>query len=139
MAVSVFDDKSKAPDSVELDMALGKASTLLKSIEEYIVDQFGALSREWKFYSKKAGWTLALVHNGRRILHLIPQTDRFTAVFTLGEHAVSIARESELPDETKSEIDSARKYAEGRSIRLEIDSAAHAEIVKQLVAIKLSG
>ena len=139
MAASIFDDKSEEPDSGELDTALGKTSLLLKSIEEYILEQFGALSHEWKFYGKKAGWTLGLVHNGRRILHLIPQTGQFTAVFTLGERAVSIAHESKLPDETKSDIDSARKYAEGRSVRLEVSSAADAEIVKQLVAVKLAG
>jgi hypothetical protein len=106
MAASVFDDKSEEPDSSELDTALGKTSPLLKSIEEYILDQFGALSHEWKFYGKQAGWTLA--------------------------------HESKLPNETKSEIDSARKYAEGRSVRLEVNSAADAEIVKQLVAVKLA-
>lgn len=138
MAASIFDDKSRTPDSVELVKALGKTSTLLKRIEEYTLEQFGMLSHEWNFYGKKSGWTLALVHNGRRILHLIPQTSRFTAVFTLGERAVSIAHESKLPEETKSEIDCARKYAEGRSIRIQVNSAADAEIVKQLVAIKLS-
>ena len=138
MAASVFDNKTVEPDSSELDIALGNAAPLLKSVEEYIIDQFGALSHEWKFYGKKAGWTLALVHNGRRILHLIPQAGQFTAVFTLGERAVSIAHESKLPNETKSDIDSARKYAEGRSVRLEVNSAADAEIVKQLVAVKLA-
>jgi len=69
MAASVFDDRLREPTSAELDKALGETATLLESIEQHIVDQFGALGREWKFYSKKAGWTLALAHEGRGQTH----------------------------------------------------------------------
>jgi len=138
MAASVFDDKSETPNSTALDGALGKSSVLLKDVEEHVLDQFGSVDHEWKFYSRKAGWTLALVHSGRRLFHLIPQSGRFIVVFTLGDRAVSIAQESSLPDEVKSEIAGARKYVEGRSVRCEVNTSADAEIVKQLVAIKLS-
>lgn len=66
MTVSVFDDKSKEPTSSELDKALGQTATLLKNIEQHLLDQFGELTHEWKFYSKKAGWTLALAHKDRQ-------------------------------------------------------------------------
>ena len=139
MAASVFSEKSEMPDSAALDAALGKSSALLKDIEEHVLDQFGPPDHEWKFYSKTAGWTMALVHGGRRIFHLIPLSGLFTVVFTLGDRAVTVAMESSLPDEVKSEIDGARKYAEGRSIRHGVSTAADVEIVKQLVTIKLAG
>ena len=138
MAASIFSDKTIQPSSTALDAALGKSSVFLIDIEQHILDQFGSLSHEWKFYSKKAGWTLALVHNGRRLFHLIPQTGRFIAVFTLGDRAVSIVKESSLPIAVKSDIASARKYVEGRSLRCEVNTSADAGIVKQLVVIKLS-
>ena len=139
MPVSVFGDKLEIPDSTALDAALGKSSALLKGVEEHILDQFGPVDREWKFYGKKAGWTLALVHGGRRLFHLIPQSGRFIAVCTLGDRAVTTAQVSSLPASIKSEIADARKYAEGRSVRCEVSTSADAEVVKQLVTIKLSG
>ena len=138
MSVSSFDDKSKEPTSLELDKALGKTATLLKDIEQHLLDQFGELTQEWKFYSKKAGWTLALAHKGRRVLHLIPQSGLFTVVFTLGKRAVSASQESNLPEEMLSAIESAREYAEGRSIRFDITTSEDVAVVKQLVGIKMS-
>ncbi len=138
MTVSVFDDKSKEPTSAKLDKALGETATLLKNIEQHLLDQSGELTHEWKFYSKKAGWTLALAHKGRRVFHLIPQSGLFTVVFTLGKRAVSASQESSLPEEILSAIESAREYVEGRSIRLDVTTTEDVAVVKQLVAIKMS-
>jgi hypothetical protein len=138
MAASIFDDKSKAPTSAQLDKALGKTAALLKDIEQHLVDEFGKLTREWKFYGKKAGWTLALAHKDRRILHLIPQSGSFTVVLTLGKRAASSALGSKLPTGILSDIENAREYAEGRSVRIDITSAKDVSVVRKLVAIKMS-
>ena len=138
MAESIFDDKSKAPTSTELDKALGKTAALLKEIEQHLFDQFGEITREWKFYGKKAGWTLALIYQDRRILHLIPRSGLFTVVFTLGKRAVLASQESDLPVEILSALENAREYAEGRSIRFDVISTKDVKIVRQLVAIKMS-
>jgi len=138
LSASVFSDKSQEPDSDELDEALGDVSLLLKNIEEHVLDEFGDLSHEWKFYSKKAGWSLALVNKGRRVLHLIPQSNQFTVVVTLGKRAVSLALDGELPGEIKSVIKSTREYAEGRPIRLGVATVSDAAIVNELVDIKMS-
>lgn len=138
MAESIFDDKEKTPTSSELDKALGKNIALLKKIEQHLFDQFGETTREWKFYGKKAGWTLALLHNGRRVLHLIPRSGLFTVVFTLGKRAVMVSRSSDLPAEILSAIESAREYAEGRSIRFDVTSSEDVAIVRRLIAIKMS-
>ena len=138
MAASIFDDKSKQPTVSELDEALGEATALLEDIEQYLVDRFGEVTREFKFYSKKAGWTLAMKHEERRVFHLIPQSGLFTVVFTLGKRAVSAAQESTLPGEIKAAIQDAREYAEGRSIRFDVRAAEDVAIVKQIIAIKMA-
>ena len=138
MAESVFDDKLKAPTSSELDRALGKTAVLLKEIEQHLFDQFGEITREWKFYGKKAGWTLALAYKDRRVLHVIPRSDMFTVVFTLGKRAVLSSQGSDLPAEILSAIENAREYAEGKSLRFDISSVEDIAIVRQLVAIKMS-
>ena len=138
MAESIFDDKSKAPTSSELDKALGKTAALLKEIEQHLFDQFGEITREWKFYGKKAGWTLALVYKDRRVFHLIPRSGLFTIVFTLGKRAVLISQGSDLPTGILSAIENAREYAEGKSIRFDVTSTKDVAIVRQLIAIKMS-
>jgi hypothetical protein len=138
MSVSIFDDKLKEPSSLELYKALRKTSTLLRNIEKHLLDQYGELTHEWKYYSKKAGWTLALVHKGRRLLHIIPQSGLFTVVFTLSKRAVSASHESNLPEEILSAIDNAREYAEGRSFRFDVTNKKDVAVVKKIVAIKIS-
>jgi hypothetical protein len=137
MAESFFGDKSKPPTVLELEKALGKSTDLLKNIEAHLLEQFGEIEREWKFYSKKAGWTFALVNNGRRLLHLIPRSAFFTVVITLGMKAVLASRTIGLPSEILSAIESAQTYAEGKSIRIDISSEKDVLPVKQLIAIKI--
>ena len=138
MTESDFVDKSQEPNSSDLEKALGKTAILLQSIEQHLFSQFGELTREWRFYSKKAGWTLALAHKGRRVFHLIPQSGFFTVVFILGERAVLASRESNLPEEILSLIVNAREHAEGRSIRFNITTPEDVAAVKQLITIKMT-
>jgi len=138
MSASVFDDKLKQPTSIELDEVLGEATALLQEIEQHLVAEFGEVTREWKFYGKKAGWTLAIAHKKRRVFHLIPQSGSFTVVFTLGKQAVLAAQHSGLPEEILSAIAEAREYVEGRSIRLDVATPDDVAVVKQLIALKMA-
>ena len=138
MAASIFDDKLKQPTISELKAALGEATALLEDIEQHLTAQFGEVTREFKFYSKKAGWTMALKRGDRRVFHLIPQSGLFTVVFTLGKRAVSAAQESGLPEEIKAAIEDAREYAEGRSIRFDVRTGEDVAIVKQIIGIKMA-
>ena len=137
MSASVFEDKLKQPTSMELDEVLGEAAALLENIEQHLLAEFGEVTHEWKFYGKKAGWTLAIAHKKRRVFHLIPQAGFFTVVFTLGKQAVLAAQHSGLPEEILSAIAEAREYAEGRSIRLDVATADDVAVVKQLIALKM--
>jgi hypothetical protein len=57
----------------------------------------------------------------------------------LGEKAVKAARESNLPKSIMETIESARKYAEGRGIRLAIQkNASDVRNVVRLAVIKMS-
>lgn len=138
MAESIFDDKATTPTSSELDSALGESAALLGEIEQNFSEQFGEITREWKFYGKKAGWTLALASKNRRILHLIPRAGLFTVVFTLGQQAVLVSQASGLPEKILTAIENAHDYAEGRSIRFDVSSTDDADLVRQLAFIKMS-
>jgi len=56
----------------------------------------------------------------------------------LGEKAVKAAHKSDLSVSVLKAIDSARKYAEGRGVRLEIRSGEDAGNVEKLAGIKMA-
>ena len=74
----------------------------------------------------------------RTVLYMTPCERYFLASFALGEKAVQAAHQSDLPDSVLNIIDSARKYAEGRGVRLEVRSKKDLENVKELAAIKMA-
>ena len=57
---------------------------------------------------------------------------------SLGEKAVKAAHEDDLPVSVLKIIDDARKYAEGRGVRLEVKNGADVRNVEKLAAIKMS-
>jgi hypothetical protein len=60
------------------------------------------------------------------------------ASFALGEKAVKAAHESDLPASVLEIIDSAKKYAEGRGVRLEVRNAEDICNVEKLAVIKMT-
>ena len=56
----------------------------------------------------------------------------------LGDRGVAAAEASGLPEEMKQELRTARTYAEGRGLTIEVRTIEDIEPVKTLVEIKLS-
>lgn len=69
---------------------------------------------------------------------MTPREGYFMASFALGEKAVKAAHESDLPISVLKVIDSAKKYAEGRGVRLEVRSAEDVRNVEKLAVIKMA-
>ncbi len=138
MALSAFDDRSRPPRDDELEATLGATFALWSELQRVMAATFTPLSLEWGFSSKVTGWGARLRQNKRVILYLIPCKDHFLASFALGEKAVRAAHESDLPPAILQAIDGARKYAEGRGVRLEVRSSADLPAVAQLAAIKMA-
>ena len=94
--------------------------------------------------SAKALWdrllaNLAERHHGERaILYLSPCHGCFRASFALGGKAVEAARVSDLPAGAIRIIDSAKRYAEGTAVRIEVKGPADIAVVLRLAAIKLA-
>ena len=70
-------------------------------------------------------------------MYMIPHDKYFGASFAFGEKAVQAALESDLPAAIIEIVRQAKKYPEGRAIRLQIKSAADAKAAGQLLAIKV--
>jgi hypothetical protein len=67
---------------------------------------------------------------------MTPEPGTITVAIVLGERAVALALASNIPGSIKSMIREARKYAEGRGIRFQVEGAADIATVRDLIAIK---
>jgi hypothetical protein len=69
---------------------------------------------------------------------MTPCRGYFLASFALGEKAVKASHESDLPAWVLETIDTARPYAEGRGVRLEVRSERDVATVVKLATIKMA-
>jgi hypothetical protein len=138
MAESVFEDKAAMPDDEALAAVLGKTHPLWARIREPLAKEFDPIQPEWKFYGKKYGWTLKVQHKKRTILYLTPLTGGFRIAFVFGDKAVAAVEDSTVPEGIKEELRNARRYVEGRGLRIEVKSAKDVRTVKQLIHIKMT-
>jgi hypothetical protein len=136
--LSVFGDKSKPPQDDDLAATLGSTFVFWNELKRLIASRFAPLLVEWGFASKKTGWGLRLKREKRTILYMTPCKGHFMASFALGEKAVKAAHDSDLPISVLKVIDSAKKYAEGRGVRLEVRSATDVRNVEKLAVIKVA-
>lgn len=138
LTLSAFEDKSKPPQDDELEATLGSVFVLWNELKRLIASRFAPLSIEWGFSSKKTGWGLRLKQGKRTILYMTPCEGYFLVSFALGEKAVKAAHESTLPVSVLGTVDSARKYAEGRGVRLEVRNVQDVRNVEKLATIKMA-
>ena len=138
MAVSVFEDKDTRPDDKMLAGALGKSNRLWLQIKKNLKAEYGELIEEWKFYGRKSGWVLKTLRKKRNLFFFIPLKGSFHVSFVFGEKAVAVVEKSDLPQELITELKNARKYAEGRGLRIDVKNSADVEHAKKLVEIKIN-
>ncbi len=137
MALSVFDDKAKQPTDVEVENALGSAAKAWSGLKSHLAVAYGPIREEWGFTAKSTGWGLRLKRGDRTLLYMTPCSGHFLVSLVLGDKAVRAAHERGLPESILTALDSARKYAEGRGIRLQIRTPAELKPIEALAAIKV--
>lgn len=138
MALSAFDDKQQLPGPDDLKRVLGRTSNHWDKLTAHIADEFAPLDETWGFAGAQWGWSLRLKQRKRTVLYLTPRRGHFLVGFALGEKAVKAARASGLPGSILEIIDDAKRYAEGRAVRIEIRNMKDLEITKKLAAIKMA-
>lgn len=83
------------PDNESLANVLGSTRSLWNRLFEYAEEKSNALG-EWRFYSKKAGWSYVVKSGKRTLFYMIPQDGYFKLTFVYGEKAVEKAKESNI-------------------------------------------
>jgi hypothetical protein len=131
-----FLDRAAPPDDRWLAEALGKTWSLWTAIRDHVRSEHGPIAEEWKYYGVKYGWTLKTLRQKRNLFFFTPCQGHFRISFAFGDRAVEAIERSGLPTAMIVEIKNAKKYAEGRGLRVEVKTGRDVEHVKKLIAIK---
>jgi hypothetical protein len=92
---------------------------------------------EWKFYGQKSGWLRKAMQKKRNLFFVIPREDHFFVAFTFGQNAVDEVAASQASRKTKDALSTSRKYAEGRSVKLDTNARHFLKDFTTLLDIKL--
>jgi hypothetical protein len=138
VALSAFDDKTQPPSHGELRAALGESVALWEELKALVGREVGPLTEEWGYTSKSTGWGLRLKRDNRVILYMTPRSGHFLASLVLGEKAFQLARRSTLSAATLALLETTKKYAEGRGIRIEVHRASDVRDAARLAELKLA-
>lgn len=138
MAASIYDNNLIKPTDKILVVDLKKSKDYFDEICSFIKSNYGDITPEWKFYNKKSGWVLKLFNKKRNVLFIVPCQAYFKAVFTFGEKATDLVLLSDLPQFIKNELTIAKKYAEGRTIQIDVKQEIDCKFILKLIEIKLT-
>ncbi len=137
MALSIFEDKSKAPGNSELAGVLKENFKLWNELIDVVLKHYPAATKEWHYSGTNYGWGFRLRDSKRAIIYMTPCDGFFKASFVFGEKATKEALGSSLSEEILNIIRSAKVYAEGRGIRVDVKNKDLIEDIKKLIEIKL--
>ena len=137
MEEKIFMDKNIRPAESEVKIVLKTSYKFWPELIKYIEDNFGPVNKEWKFYGK-GGWNCKVLYKKRNLFFFVPYKGFFRIGFIFGEKAVSAVKKSDhLTQSIKTDLSNAKKYAEGRGIRIDVKNRKTLEVVKELVKIKI--
>jgi len=135
---SVFTDKTTIPNENDLEIALGITYNIWQHLSDFTKKQYPDAIEEWNFSSEKFGWSFRLKDEKRVIIYLLPRDQYFKVAFVFGDKATDAILESTIVDSIKTEIKAAKKYAEGRGIRIDIKDQMLVADIEKLIAIKVA-
>jgi len=130
-------DKTTEPDKRKVVELLDDTALLWVNLKTFLTENIGSVKEEWKFYGAKSGWTMKVLLGKRNLFFMKPEESAFMVAFVFGDKAVSAVEKSNLPENIKTELTEAKKYMEGRGLRVYVKTNDDLEIVKKLVEIKV--
>ncbi|MGZ5134410.1 MAG: DUF3788 domain-containing protein [Flavitalea sp.] len=138
MDISIFIDKTNKPEQKDLITALGKTYNLWQDIINLVYLKYPSAVSDWNFPGQKYGWSLKIKDKKRAIIYLLPRDKRFMVAFNFGQKAFEKIMDSNISEEIKHSLESAKVYAEGRGIRIEVKNQKPLKDISQLIDIKLA-
>ena len=135
---SIFTEKGLIPTDQDLIENLGTTYALWHQLQEFVLERYPKGLKEWNYPGKKYGYSYRIKDKKRAILYFLPRKNHFMVAFVFGQKATDLIMESDIALEIKTELIKARKYAEGRGIRIEVKNDFNIPDIKKLVKIKLA-
>jgi hypothetical protein len=133
----LFLDKSTKPTERQLKEAIADTYKYWIEIKKRIAELYGDTKGEWKFYSKKSGWTLKTLLNNRNLFFFQPFANYFSLTFVFGEKAANVIEESDVSEALKIVLRDAKNYAEGRSLLVNVKTRDDLVDVNKLIDVKV--
>ena len=130
-------DKSSPPDEKALSRVLGNSFKTWVEIRDSVRKEHGPAVEEWKYYGVNSGWALKFLLKKRNLFFMSAQEKFFRIGFVFGDKAVDTIAKSDLPPALIREVKEAKRYAEGRGLRLEVRNHSSVRNVLKLVDIKV--
>jgi hypothetical protein len=134
----MFLDKLDKPNDEMLLAALGRSYKYWELIKNTLNDQYGKVNPEWKYYGAKSGWTLKMMLKNRNLFFFGAGDKYFKVAFVFGDKAVKAIEESDLPPALIREVKGAKRYMEGRVLRIEVKKKEQINSVIKLIEIKVN-
>lgn len=138
MDISIFTDQTKTPDMTDLKIQLGQSFEYWMQLKDFIISKYPAAIEEWNYPGKKYGWSFRMKDKKRVIMYFLPREKYFKTAFVFGQKAFELIMDSQIQEEIKNDLNTARVYAEGRGIRIDIKSDRILSDIKKLIEIKLN-
>lgn len=133
---SIFMNPDIHPTETEMQDKLAETYEIWKFIESHVLGENPILIAEWNFGGKKYGWNFRIKDKKRAIIYMLPREGFFKVAFVFGEKAFEAVMQSSVPEQIKNDLASAKKYAEGRGVRIEVRGKSLINDIINLVKIK---
>ena len=139
MAMSAFDDPAAPPSPAELAAVLGAAAPRWPMLVDDVRAHAGEVTETWMFGGPKVGWSMRLLRGERVLVHMTPQTGRLLVGVVLGEKAIAAGTAAGLASErTLAIVEAAPRYAEGRGVRIAVETGDDLDVARELALLKLA-
>jgi hypothetical protein len=138
MDTIIFTDKNKAPDDKDLKLAIGNTYKYWQILKDDVHKKYPEAKDEWNFPGVKYGWSFRIKDKKRAIIYLLPKDKYFRVAMVFGQKAFDAIMRSNISKEIKKELESAKVYAEGRGIRIDVKDESVINDIKELISVKIA-
>ena len=136
--ISIFQDKAETPTNKDLGKNIGSTYSLWLEIQKYVYQQYPNGKEDWNFPGKNYGWSFRIKDKKRAIIYFLPRENYFKVAFVFGQKALDQILETNIADSIKNDLLSAKKYAEGRGVRIDVKNKNVIPDIQKLIEIKLA-
>jgi len=136
METSIFINKDSVPDPIQLLEALGNMFKIWQGLVDFTHLKYPNSIDDWK--CSKNGWNFRIKDKKRTIIYFLPRDKYFKVAFVFGQKATDAVMQSLVSKSIKNELSSARVYAEGRGIRIDVNESLDIGNIEELINLKLA-